>query len=723
MPALPAPASSAAPPALDRPAPRRDIQGLRTVAVGLVIIYHIWPGALPGGFIGVDVFFVISGFLIVGSLVREIEATGRIALRTFYARRIRRLLPAASVVLLATLAATVMLLPQSRWQAICFDVIMAALQVQNWNQAFGSGTYEGATALVSPVQHYWSLAVEEQFYVVIPLCLIAAAAWATRTGMAKKSLCLWLLVALSAASFLHSVFFSATDHDIAYFATTTRIWELGLGGILTVVLARFQPGEKLRVFLGWAGLTGVLFCAVTFSTSMAFPGYVALLPVAATVLILAAGTTAARTTAAGTTAAGASAAAAAPAARRVSNRFSATALLSTGPAKFLGDISYSLYLWHWPVVVLYVFLLGRAPGYLHGSAIAAISLVLAVASYYLVEQKFRHERRRLNGVPAERPRLRAHRKTFVLAAGLVAATTLTALAPWGIVEAKSQQLDGVLNLSQYPGAMALDADRPAAVPSGLAVRPDPAVAMKDVPVTGGTECGAFDPAEIGEEECIYGSADAGKTMVVVGDSHAAQYVDPLLLVGEQSGWNVQAMVRNGCPFSLAPPESSDTVFHNCSNQNRETLGRILRLDPDLVVVSGMTPAGYERALQWGWKDPEALVAGYAELLRPLRDAGIRVAVVVDIPYPEFAAPDCVQVNGSGSDACVLRQDAEDRPADPLAAAAARVPGVDVIDLYPYFCSDGHCPSVIGNVMVYRDNHMTNSYARTLASPLARMLGL
>lgn len=714
MPALPAPASLAAPPAPNRPAPRRDIQGLRTVAVGLVIIYHIWPAVLPGGFVGVDVFFVISGFLIVGSLVREIEATGRIALRSFYAKRIRRLLPAASLVLVATLAAMVLLLPQSRWQSISFDVIMAALQVQNWNQAFGSGSYEGATALVSPVQHYWSLAVEEQFYVIIPLCLIAAAAWATRTGMAKKSLCLYLLVALSAASFLHSAFFSVSDHDVAYFATTTRMWELGLGGILALVLPRFQLGERLRMLLGWAGLLGVTWCAFTFSTSMAFPGYVALLPVAATVFVLAAGTTAA----------GNHSAAAASVVKPGNGRFSASSLLSTGPAKFLGDISYSLYLWHWPVVVLYVFFLGRAPGLLHGSAMAAISLVAAVASYYLVEQKFRHD----GGhggveVPVRGSRHRGHRKAFVMAAGLVAATTLTALAPWGIVEAKSQQLDGALNLRQYPGAMALDGDRPAAVPSGLAVRPDPAVAMKDVPVTGGNECGAFDPAKMGEEKCRYGSADAGKTMIVVGDSHAAQLVDPLLLVGEQSGWNVHAMVRNGCPFSLAPPESADTVFHNCSNQNRETLGRILRLKPDLVVVSGMTPAGYERALQWGWKDPEALVSGYAGLLKPLRDAGIRVSVVMDIPYPEFAAPDCVQANGSGSDACVIQQPVGDRPVDPLPAAAARVPGVDVVDLYPYFCTDGRCPSVIGNVMVYRDNHMTNSYARTLASPLARMLRL
>jgi hypothetical protein len=137
----------------------------------------------------------------------------------------------------------------------------------------------------------------------------------------------------------------------------------------------------------------------------------------------------------------------------------------------------------------------------------------------------------------------------------------------------------------------------------------------------------------------------------------------------------------------------------------------------------MTPSGYRRALQWGWKDPESLVSGYVAMLQPLRDAGIRVAVVMDIPYPDFAAPDCVQSHGPAAEECTVRQQAGDRPEDPLAAAAARVPGVEVIDLYPYFCADGACPSVVGNVLVYRDNHMTNSFARTLASPLARMLRL
>lgn len=685
-----------------RSAQRADMQGLRTLAVGLVIVYHIWPGALSGGFVGVDVFFVISGFLIVGSLVRELAETGRIRLTTFYGKRIRRLLPAASVVLLATLVGTVLLLPQSRWQSICLDVIMSGLQIQNWNQAFSTSSYAGATALVSPVQHYWSLAVEEQFYIVIPLLLIGAVLALRKRGFRAEIVCLVLLAAVTAASLVHSIVFSAAEHDVAYFATSTRMWELGLGGIGSLLLPKLSLTAAARRFLGWAGLAGILYSAVTYTTAMAFPGYVAVLPVIATLAILASGSS--------------------EAAPGGGQPTSVAGLLSMRPATYIGDVSYSLYLWHWPVVVFYVFLLGRAPGPLHGAMIVAISLVLAVASYYVVEQKFRHGGKQpLSPTLATRRRPRP-RGAFVLALGLLVATCTSALIPWGIVEAKAQELNGLLNLREYPGAMAFDPEHPAPVPGGLPVQPDPGVAMKDVPLTGKDECGIFDPALMHDEQCVYGAADATKKMIVVGDSHAAQYVDPLLLAGQSSGWNVRAMVRNGCPFTAAPPQDAGTVYRNCTDQNKATLQKILALKPDLVVVSGMTPDGYRRALKWGWQDPEAPVGGYVELLAPLRQAGIHVAVVLDIPYPSFSAPECVQLKGADSTECQILQKPGDRPADPLKSAAAQVAGVDVIDLYPHFCRNDLCPAVIGNVLVYRDNHMTNTFAKTLAPTLAKALG-
>lgn len=677
---------------------RSDIQGLRAVAVGLVIIYHIWPAALPGGFVGVDVFFVISGFLIVGSLVREISRSGSLDLLSFYERRIVRLLPAASTVLLAIMLATVVLLPQNRWQSISLDVIASGLQVQNWNQAFSANSYANATALVSPVQHYWSLAVEEQFYIFVPVLLLGGVFLARKTKRRAVPAGVAVIGVLTALSFVHSIFLSVSDHDIAYFATSTRIWELGAGGLVAVLEKGGLPGRRRRLAGGWAGLAAIAFAALTFSTSLAFPGYLALVPVVGTILILCAGGT-------GTTA----------------DFLSVSSLLSSRPCTFIGDISYSLYLCHWPIVVYYVYFLGRQPGIFQGAAIVLLSLLCAVPSYYFVEQRFRHVRHRpmSDQKGPGRGRFRAA-ATFLVAAGVVIATSGSALVPWGIVEAKAQELQSLLNTREYPGALAFDPGNEKAVPAGLPVRPEASVALKDVPMTAGDGCGVFDPAVMGPEKCVYGSSDATKNLVIVGDSHAAQFVDPMVLAGKPVGWQIHAMVRNGGPFSAVPPADETTVYSNCSAQNQVSLRRILDLHPDLVLISGMAPQGYEQALHWKWDSPDSLVNGYAALMKPLRDAGLRVAVILDNPYPTFSVPDCVQRRSPDSSEC---QVARTRVDDPLHAAADKVPGVEVLDMSDYLCRQATCPAVIGNVLVYRDNHLTNTFAKSLAPVLSRKLRL
>lgn len=681
---------------------RLDIQGLRTLAVGLVIVYHLFPGILPGGFVGVDVFFVISGFLIVGSLVREVMKTGRVNLLAFYARRIRRLLPAATAVLLATMAATVLLLPQGRWQGVARDVVMSSLQVQNWNQAFSSASYEGATAMVSPVQHYWSLAVEEQFYIVIPLLLVAAAACSRLLKRGKEIACLALLAAITVASFVHSVLFSASSHDIAYFATTTRMWELGLGGILAIIIPKISVRAFPAAVAGWTGFAMVVVSAVAYSTKMQFPGWVALVPVVGTMLIIGAGSGLASTPAV----------------------YSLARILSLRPMTYVGDISYSLYLWHWPVIVFYVFLLGRAPGFYHGAVILAISMILAVLSYKFIEQPLRH------GSPVKTPAGRRfnkatvpYRTAYMLGASLLVLSCLTAWAPWTVVQAKADAQNSATDVVDYPGALAFRPGDPAAVVAGMPVRPDPAVATQDGPLTGKDGCNVYDPATVPDTACWFGNLSGSSTMVVLGDSHAAQYIDPLVDVVEPMGWKVRAMVRNGCPFSVSPASSMDTTYTNCSEQNKVSLQKILKLHPEMVVISGMTPDAYSAALHWTWKNPSDLVDGYVALIKPLADAGIKVSVILDNPYPAISAPDCVAQHGSASQMCQTVLGTSGTGGDPLEQVAHEVPGVRAVNLQPYFCQNGVCPAVIGNVLVYRDNHMTNTFAKTLAGPLKEALGL
>lgn len=154
-------------------------------------------------------------------------------------------------------------------------------------------------------------------------------------------------------------------------------------------------------------------------------------------------------------------------------------------------------------------------------------------------------------------------------------------------------------------------------------------------MTSKDDCGVYDPATIDDSRCYYGDLGASRTLVVVGDSHAGQYVDPLASIARNGGWRVRAMVRNGCPFSAAPPASSTTTYSNCSDQNQVTLKKILATKPEKVVISGMTPYGYGKALAWGWASNEAMVNGYTQMLQPLVAAGIEVSVIADTPYPEF----------------------------------------------------------------------------------------
>lgn len=680
------------------PKVRRDVQGLRTLAVGLVVLYHLFPEKLTGGFVGVDIFLVISGFLIVGSLVRAAMATGTINLATFYARRIRRLLPVSSLVLLAVMCATVLLLPQSRWQDVSRDVIASALQVQNWNQAFGTASYEAAGELASPVQHFWSLAVEEQFYLLIPLLLLAAIFLGRLMKQSARTACLWFLVLLCAVSLVHSILLSSSNHDLAYFATTTRMWELGLGGIAALVLPSIRLTPVLRVAAGWAGLGLVALGAFTFTTAMAFPGYIALVPVLGTVLMIAAGMGDDKGAVPG----------------------SLSYFLSLRPVTYIGDISYSLYLWHWPLIVFYILLQRHEPGFVGAAGLLVLSLVLAALSHHFVEQRFRSGKL-VKPTGGRRFRSRPRNRTaYGLALTLVAVSCLAAIGPWSVVAYKTIQSVHQANDPNYPGAMAFAPHNRAIVPPNIPISPDPVAARKDVPLTAKDNCAVYDPQKIDDTRCYYGDLEGKKTMVLVGDSHAAQFVDPLADAAVRNGWKLRAMVRNGCPFSAAPPASATTTYTNCSSQNSVSLKKILAMKPNRVVVAGMTESGYEKALKWGWPADRTLVGGYIALLRPLKDSGIPVSVIADTPYPNVSIPDCVAKNGPSALHCGIPNV---EVADPLIIAAREVGGIQTIDLNGYLCSGSSCPPVVGNVLVYRDNHLTATFARTLSVPLEHAVAM
>ena len=658
-----------------------------------MVWYHVWPQSLPGGFVGVDVFFVISGYLIVGSLAREAMSTGRLQLAKFYSRRIRRLLPAAAAVLLATVAAAVLLFPQGRWQGVARDVAASGLNIQNWNQAFSTTSYEGATDSVSPLQHFWSLAVEEQFYLVIPLLILLCTA-ASRGRRPGRRVLLAVLGSAALASFIHSVQFSAASADLAYFFTTTRIWELALGGILAVAVPQLRARSALAAPLGWLGLAMVLASALLFSTAMDFPGYAALLPVLGTMALLLAGSSV-----------------------REPGFGSAARWQSLRPVTYLGDISYSLYLWHWPVIVFSVYVLGPNPGWLQGGAVIVLSAALAALSTRFIEEPFRRfEPRRLRRGGRRRAEVPAYGTVYAVGALLVVVPIAAAAVPYLVVEQKTRSLSQELDLAAYPGAGAVHS--PGMVPQ-MPVRPEPAVAAADIP-SGVLECLTdWDPAAMEPEDCVSGDTGSNRSIVLVGDSHAAQYAGSLDLLARESGYRLYVLARNGCPFSLEPLHSDAVTYRGCAESNARTAETIITLQPARVVTAALTPEGYAGALGWEWDSPRQAESGFSGALALLRDAGLDVAVLSDVPYPPYNIPECVD-GASNPEDCAFP--APGGPS-PLMRAARSVDGVKLVDFSSYFCSAGSCGAVVGNVLVYRDTHITNSFAKTLALPLRDSLGL
>ena len=335
-----------------------DIQGLRAIAVSMVVIYHLRPSLLPGGFAGVDVFFVISGYLITGHLWRGYRKTGSVSLLDFWGRRARRLVPAAALVLLVTWLVARVAEPVTELPDIAVQIRASALYFQNWQLASEAVNYLQSEGPATPVQHFWSLSVEEQFYLVWPLLFGAAAlvaivvararggrgghhrprrqpspAAARRAGLVTVAV---LTTALVGCSLAYSVYDTRTNPAAAYFVTTTRMWELGVGGLLAMVPDTYGRRIGRQGWLGWAGLAAVMVAAFTLSGTSPFPGWIALLPVLGAAAMIAGGS--------------------------ADGRLGPAPLTSARPLVFLGGISYSLYLWHWPIISLYSGWRGKAAG-------------------------------------------------------------------------------------------------------------------------------------------------------------------------------------------------------------------------------------------------------------------------------------------------------------------------------------------------------------------------
>ncbi|MEI7058383.1 acyltransferase family protein [Nocardioides sp. CCNWLW239] len=665
-------------------AQRVDIQALRALAVLLVVIYHFWPARLTGGYVGVDVFFVISGFLITTHLVQHPPTTPR-DLAVFWGRRIRRLLPVALLVLGVSLVATWLVAPATLWRSTAVQAIASAVYGQNWVLAAEAVDYMAADNVPTAVQHYWSLSVEEQFYLGWPILILLSGLLVRRRGGSLLSGTACVIAVVTFVSFLCSAFMTPSS-DAAYFWSWTRFWELGLGGIAALVAiwlpASVGGGRTLRGLLSWAGLAGILYAACTFDESTVFPGVAAVVPVVATALVILA--------------------------QPMKGIASPVGLMGLRPVQWIGDVSYSVYLWHWPVVVLLPYLLGQPASWPVKLAAVGAVVMLSWGTKVMVEDRFRGSRPL--GVPLRRSFV------FALAGALVIGVGSVGLVRQASVETTSSVAAGADDPCFAAAALATDG----CDPHGTRLYLPPLAAVDDVAEPFENGC-VLQMSDRKYRTCSFGSEAKGATKIaLVGNSHAAMWQPAFEQVATESGWNVTTYLMYECYTSDRAVRMRDrATTANCLRWNRHVLEELIQDEVDLVVFSNR----YFRRMAGATSDQDSFRRARdssERVLERLSRDGRRVLVLRDPPAPPIEnKPDCVAANLDDLDACDGSLEDSVLP-DPMTLAARDLddPRVTVMDTVPSFCRDGTCFTTIGGVVVYYDNsHVTATYVRSLAGRL------
>jgi peptidoglycan/LPS O-acetylase OafA/YrhL len=696
---------------------RTDIEGLRAVAVLAVVLFHADLPGLGGGFVGVDVFFVISGFLITGLLWREAGSSGTVRLRNFFAARARRLLPASAFVGVVTMLVAALLLPPLQVRSVTIDGITSALYVSNyWFIGSGVKYFGGHSVLApSPFQHYWSLGVEEQFYLVWPLLIIGTAwfirrrrrhtAKADATASVRPYLVILALVAIG--SFALSVFFTYLIPPLAFFSLPTRAWQLAAGGLvaLTVIHWRRLPAQAAAI-LGWAGLALILVACVQLTGETRYPGFAALVPTLGAVLVIGAGC-------------------AGPA-------DGCGRLLGLAPMRWIGNVSYSWYLWHWPVLVLTPPLLGHQVGLPTKLVAVLVSLGLAVLTLRYIEDPLRFADRIRNS-PRNSLALGAVATAIAVVVGAVLLTwtpnpvghgpaikptviTATPVPPGSSMEAHDEAVRDVFGQVQAAVANSLDVQQ---VPSNLSPPLTDQAAQQMGILTKG--CLRVMPFNSGQPECVAGDTTSETTVALIGDSRAAMFNPAFLKLADERHWRLIMMAKAGCPITdLRVNAHFNTLaegIQRCAEWREGIMNRLAVERPQLIVVS--TSRAYDadgaHVLIPGLKRyDDAWLNSLTGLVSELRSTGAKVLVLGPTADPPGPVPLCLSGHLDDATACTAQRNPAHGPGIEAEAAATEAGGGEYADVTDLFCSAERCPSIVGNTMVYFDaGHLTKQYAELL----------
>jgi peptidoglycan/LPS O-acetylase OafA/YrhL len=656
---------------------RPDVEGLRAVAIVAVLVCHAGVPFLAGGYVGVDVFFVISGFLITRLLLGEIERRRTISLRGFYARRAKRLLPLSALLLAVVGVLSLILFSPLRATETSGDIVSSALYVANWHFAAQSVDYFSQGLEPSPVLHLWSLAIEEQFYLVWPGLMLAVTWWFRRRGRPVRPVLILTVGLIFAASLAAGILLTEQTPAAAYFSTFGRAWELALGAMLALLGVVKLP-RPAAALIGWLGLAAIVYACIAFTATTPFPGVAALVPTLGTAALILAGSS------------------------LYAKRAGAPAwLLSLPPVRHVGRVSYSWYLWHWPFLIFAAALFGPL-SVAAGLAVVAVAWVPSAASHWLIEDPVRRSAA-LSRLP---------NRAILLGAACTAVAVFS-----GVLLTTAQPTFHTAAVSEVKGAAALP-EQPRPQQTASAVRPNPLRARADRSRV------FYDGCLVGIEgtnsnRCLYGDPNGKHTLILFGDSHAMQYFPPLEALAEENDWRLIALTKAECSPGEVKIRSmvADREYSQCDVWRESALQRIEEGGKSATVVmsgdTAYTAYGEGGEELSGRANAEALQEGYEKTLRRIQADGQRAIVIRDTPASSSDVPSCVSEDLQHLEACAFKQPREwDREFDERAVFAT--PGSHLIDLTAEICPGELCRAVIGNALVYRDkSHLTATFARTL----------
>jgi peptidoglycan/LPS O-acetylase OafA/YrhL len=671
---------------------RPDIQGLRAVAILLVVLYHAGVPGFSGGYVGVDVFFVISGFLITGQLVGEAVKTGRVSLAGFYLKRVRRLLPSAVVVIVVTLLVARVFAPPLFSLSLSVDGIFAAFYVLNYRLAAEGINYQNAGAAPSAFQHFWSLGVEEQFYVFWPLLIIAAMVLTRRWW---RDLLPVLILVVIVVSLYISQYLLAVDAPMSYFAVQSRAWEFGVGAIVALAsgtLARMRP--RTRAVLFFAGLAVIIGVGFSYNAATQFPGVHAVVPVTGTALVIGAG---------------------------CGRPLKAEVILGSRVMQWLGKVSYPWYLWHWPVLVLAPYIWPRVTfTWPVNLGLVVFALVPAAATYYALEAPTRKWKfRRSVWAAAGLALMTAGVATGTLIDSNISALLAATSPPPTTVAATPTKTIPSINLDEKGPVTDPFASKLTSGP----VRPSVLDAVSDTPDYPGN-C-IVDFAATISPKCLTSPAGtltnapvSSNRVVLLGDSHAGEWYADVYGIARQLGWNTEVLNKEGCPLASISIENAslDQPYTQCNEWRTNMFQRLLSEPrPKIIFIA---------SLNYYTSDNAYLASGWEKTIRALEAIGAPIVYLHDTPFPNYNVPTCVSGAFSDWAKCSFSRTIAFHP-DPLMSGTAASHGLAArVNVNQYLCptAGAECPAVLAGILLYRDNsHVTNTAMSMLLPIVQRQL--